>query len=93
MIGMKQNVNDDQVGDNYRGKYLLITTLMMMMMPLRGVKKEPISMTMNQGRSGRSKYLPTVADNDQNDTDFVANCHKLSTNFCQRKWTILMRIY
>ena len=55
--------------------------------------KEGANINDNEGRSGRSKYLPTVADNDENDTDFVANCHKLSTNFCQRKWTILMRIY
>ena len=76
--------NDAMVSMDRRG----LTTMMM-----TNVKKEPISMTMNQGRSGRSKYLPTVADNDENDTDIVTNCHKLSTNFCQRKWTILMRIY
>ena len=56
MIVMKQNDNNDlgldQVGDNYCGKYLVIT---MKMMQLRRVKKEPISMTMNQGRSGREE--------------------------------------
>ena len=63
----------DQLGDNNCGKYSprLVVTMMMMMMELRSVEKEPISMTMNQGRSGGSKYLPTVADND---THVVKNC-------------------
>ena len=44
---------------------------MITMMMMTSAKKEPISMTMNQGRSGGSQYLPNVADNDENGTDIV----------------------